>query len=276
MVLCSFFKYAGCGNDFLIFDNRLKTFPPKPAVEVIQTLCHRQKGIGADGVLLLENSANADYLLRIFNSDGSEPEMCGNGLRCFVKYLVDIGDNRQSFCIKIKDRILTASPTADLISVDMGTPRGIQWNLSLKYDDQFLKIHSLNTGVPHAVLFVDNIEQVPVVPLGRHLRNYSLWDPFGTNATFAQVVEPQRLKIRTYERGVEGETLACGTGASAAALAAAHQLGLESPIVVETKSGEELFVEFIKEGQHFTQVKMSGPATFVFKGEIVIDCRLNG
>jgi len=264
----SFAKYAGCGNDFIIFDNQSNDFPLHRSV--IQKLCHRHHGIGADGVLLLERSEVTDFRLRIFNSDGSEAEMCGNGMRCFVKWLMAKGYPQSVFHIKTMDNIITAESSGDMITLDMGKPANIQWNLSLKYDNRFLRIHSLNTGVPHAVHFVDNAEEVDILKIGSYLRNYSLWSPKGTNATFAQKMGSHHLKIRTYERGVEGETLACGTGAAAAAVAAAYE-GMEGPIKIETRSGDLLTVEFKSENNAFSNIKLTGPATFVFQGSISLN-----
>lgn len=262
----SFAKYVGCGNDFIIFDNRLETFPIFQPL--IQRLCLRQKGIGADGLLLLENSKKADFRLRIFNSDGSEAEMCGNGLRCFIKWLTSLGFQNHSYRIEVMQRILTASQIGNVVCVEMGSPRNIQWDIPVRFEEQFLRVHYLNTGVPHVVLFMENIDSVNLIKLGSYIRNYSLWKPNGTNFTIAQKIDSQKLKIRTYERGVEGETLACGTGATAAALAAARQSGYSSPVIVQTYSGEELEIGFSFENQIFSNVTMKGSAECTFMGEI--------
>lgn len=261
----SFAKYAANGNDFILFDNRHKTFPIFPPL--IQRLCQRQIGIGADGVLLLENSTKADYCLRIFNSDGSEAEMCGNGLRCFVKWLINKGYHPPLFRIEVMQHVLTAKVIDHTICIDMGCPRNIQWDITLRFENQFLRLHYLNTGVPHAVLFAEDIENINLLRLGAYIRNYSLWTPNGTNVTFAQKIDGSRLKTRTYERGVEGETLACGTGATAAALAAARD-GFSSPVVIETRSGDNLKIEFSFENQKFSNVTLSGSADCIFQGEI--------
>lgn len=266
MTQWSFAKYVGCGNDFILFDNRSETFPAFPLF--IQRLCHRQKGIGADGVLLLENSIRADFRLRIFNSDGSEAEMCGNGLRCLIKWLIHLGFQYPLYRIEVMREILTARVVDRAICIHMGSPRNIQWDIPLRFENQFLRVHSLNTGVPHAVVFVDDVESVNLLKLGAYLRNYSLWMPMGINVTITQKMDEQRIKIRTYERGVEGETLACGTGATAAALAIARQKGCVSPVRVETRSGEELQVTFSFENHKFYNVTLTGNAEYVFQGEI--------
>lgn len=267
----SFAKYVGCGNDFILFDNRLGNFPLRRSL--IQRLCQRQKGIGADGLILLENSTSqeADFRFRIFNSDGGEAEMCGNGMRCFVKWLASMGFQQEAYRIETMQSILIAEHIGQNICVEMGTPRNIQWDIPLRFENRFLRVHYLNTGVPHAVLFTDNIEEINLIKLGHYIRNYSLWMPQGTNVTVAQKKEDLRLKVRTYERGVEGETLACGTGAVAAALAAARQYQMNGPIYVENCLGEELLVEFAYENQKFLSVTLTGPAECSFEGKVDIE-----
>lgn len=261
-----FTKYVGCGNDFLLFDNRCQEFPTFPVL--IQHLCHRQKGIGADGLLLWENSIKADFRLRIFNCDGSEAEMCGNGLRCFVKWLTNLGFKNHPYHIEIAQNVWTAMQTKQVVCIEMKSPSHIQWDISLHFEDQLLRVHYLNTGVPHAVLFVEDIEHLNLAKLGPYLRYHPLWKPYGTNVTVTQVVNSKKIKIRTYERGVEGETLACGTGATAAALAAAYQEGLLSPLNVETRSGEELKIEFLFAQQKFFSITLTGSAECIFLGEV--------
>ena len=267
----SFAKYAGCGNDFILFDNRQGTFPLSSSL--IRRLCQRQIGVGADGLLLLENSAKADFRVRIFNSDGSEAEMCGNGIRCLVKWLINMGVS-SPLRIEVMQDVLIAQQTDDhAICVEIGSPHNIQWDIPLRFENRFLRIHYLNTGVPHAVLFTDDIEKINLLKLGAYIRHYSLWTPNGTNVNIAQVIKNQKLKIRSYERGIEGETLACGTGAMAAALAAAHQYHFSSPVIIETRSGEELQIHFSFENHKFSRVALIGPAKCIFLGEIDLEER---
>lgn len=265
---CFFAKYVGCGNDFILIDNRLKTFPFQQSL--VQHLCQRQRGVGADGLILLETPTkpDADFRFRIFNSDGSEAEMCGNGIRCFVKWLASMGFHYEHYRIQTMQSILKAKHVKDDICVDMGTPGNIQWDISLPFENQFLRIHYLNTGVPHAILFTENIDDVELLKLGPYIRNYSLWTPHGTNVTIAQKETGARLKVRTYERGVEGETLACGTGATAAALAAAREYQIVSPVCIETRLGEELNIGFSYENQKFSHVTLTGSAKCTFTGEV--------
>lgn len=261
-----FDKYAGCGNDFIIFDNRHNNFPLNSTV--IRMLCHRRNGIGADGVLLREDSRHADAKMRIFNSDGSEAEMCGNGLRCFVKWLANKSGNRSPCAIEVNQRILAASHAGHDIRLEMGSPCNLQWNIPIAYENQELTIHHVDTGVPHTIVFVEDIETVNVLAVGSFVRHS--WKPKGTNVTFAKQIGPQKYKIRTYERGVEGETPACGTGAAAAAFAAANLHHCPGPITIETLSGEELIVDFLAGDDDICRLSLIGPAHPLFHGEIDI------
>lgn len=265
-----FAKYTGCGNDFILFDNRQKNFPiSHPGL--IQRLCHRQLGVGADGILLLEPSLNpqADYCMRIFNSDGTEAEMCGNGLRCFIKWLETCGLKGPNYCIEVMHQLYKGSLVDAQVCIDMKNPSEGQWNIPLSFKEKFFQAHFLCTGVPHVVIFVDHIDQVNLHELGPYLRYHPLWQPQGTNVTCVEQIEPQRLKVRTYERGVEAETLACGTGAVAAALAVAYQNHLaKSPLLLETKLGEELSVGFVRQQNLFSHITLTGPAQAIFEGEI--------
>ena len=197
--------------------------------------------------------------------------MCGNGMRCFVKWLASMGFHDEFYHIETMESLLIATLIDQDVCIDMGSPRHIQWDISLRFNNQFLSLHSLNTGVPHAILFTDHIENVNFKELGSYIRHYSLWSPQGTNVTLVQKQKEKHLKIRTYERGVEGETLACGTGAVAAALAAARQHQMSSPIYVENQLGEKLKIDFCCENQQFSQVTLTGSAKCVFTGDIHLD-----
>ncbi len=266
-MLWSFAKYVGCGNDFILFDNRKNTFPADHSL-LIQKLCHRQWGIGADGVVLLENSCQADFRMRIFNCDGYEAEMCGNGIRCLMKFIQELGFTHSSYCIETMQRILSVSLQDAEVCVEMGDPCCLQWNIAISYEDQSYSLHYLDTGVPHAVLFVENVEACHLEQLALPIRHHPLFAPKGTNVNIAQRISEQKIKIRTYERGVERETLACGTGATAVALAAAYQYELKSPVLIQTLSQETLKIEFCLYQEMFSHVTMTGPAYFIYGGQI--------
>jgi diaminopimelate epimerase len=268
-VKLSFEKYSGCGNDFILIDNRSLQFPISQSL--IQQLCHRKQGIGADGLILLENAEFAHARMRIFNSDGSEAEMCGNGLRCFAKWLIALGYSSSPLKIQVMNRTLQTWQKGEEIGIEMAIDENIEWDISIAYEDQLLTLHYLNTGVPHVILFGTDIQRVDLMNLGPFLRHHLRWNPKGTNVTLAQAIDQQTYRVRTFERGVEGETLACGTGATAAALAAAHLFDISSPITIETLSKERLTVNYERQNGCFKQVTLIGPVRFLFKGEFICE-----
>lgn len=253
-----FSKYEGCGNDFILVDHRTPFFPPSNHSLIVK-ICHRKHGIGADGLIFLERSQKADFKMRIFNADGSEAEMCGNGIRCLFKFIQELGVPGNAFHIETVGSILHVSQDGVDVEVDMPIPYDFRWNISL---DPYV-LHYLNTGVPHAICFTDNLETTDVFANGRKIRHLPFFAPKGTNANFVSLISKNEIAIRTYERGVEDETLACGTGCTAAAIAAVKIKGAEAPVFVKTRSGETLKINFNPE---LTQVTMTGPATFIYSG----------
>ncbi len=260
----SFSKYSGCGNDFILVDNRLLHFPVDAAY--IAKLCDRKRGVGADGLILLQLSQMADYRMRIFNADGGEAEMCGNGIRCLMQFIRELGGLAPRYRIETMNATLQVEEEqGGLVSVEMAEPHSIQWELSLP---GFFQLSSLNTGVPHAVIFVEDLERDHWMAIAPQIRHHAAFGPKGTNVNFAQLKSDGTLSVRTYERGVEGETLACGTGATAAALAAAKRFGLPGPIQVLPRSKEPLNISFSWQGDCPTAVTLAGPAHFIFRGFI--------
>lgn len=257
-----FVKYEGCGNDFIIIDNRKGFFFPKT---FFSTLCHRQKGIGADGVLLLENSACADYRMRIFNSDDSEAEMCGNGIRCLAKYAHALNPAQTSFVFETMLHKIKVQLVEEEVEVEVPPPHWREGPLTLDIDSESFTLHCLDTGVPHAVLFIHENEQRAFENYAPKIRRHPHFHPKGTNVNFVKNCE-SHLSLRTYERGVEQETLACGTGAVAVALAAAKLNLLSSPIKVMPRSGDLLTVSFRRSGKEFLEIRLQGPARNVFQG----------
>jgi len=260
--MIEFSKYNGCGNDFILIDAQSQKFPVEES-RLIARLCKRCTGIGADGLILLEPSSKADFKMRIFNADGTEAEMCGNGVRCLVQFIHDLGHSGNKFAIETFERVLSGSWSADGISVEMGSPTDVEWTIDLEGES----LSYLNTGVPHAVLFVEDLKQIDILSLGKKIRTHPRFAPKGTNVTFAQVLGSQRIRFSTYERGVESETLACGTGAAAAALAYGHVMGQPSPVDVETREGDLIKIFFDQN----LNVTMKGPAQFVYKGQLPLD-----
>lgn len=265
----TFDKMSGAGNDFVCIDNRrLKLRLSKKQIE---HLCHRQFGVGADGLLAVEPSKtkDADFRMRYYNSDGGEAEMCGNGARCFARYLkLRCGWKKSSVRFKTPAGIIRAEYKGDEVKIWLTAPQEqrIKQTISLLAGNR--KVHSVNTGVPHAVYFVSDADKVDVVGLGRETRFHKFFAPKGTNVNFAQVLGPGDLRIRTYERGVENETLACGTGIVASALIAHLVKDFTSPVRVKVQGGATLTVGFEKKGDQFGEVTLQGPAEVTFTGEI--------
>jgi len=261
-----FTKMVASGNDFIIFDNRRSNL--KNGSEIASRLCSRTEGIGADGLIFIEQAKRADFKMRIFNPDGSEAEMCGNGIRCAALY-----KNKKNSTISTMAGFLKAELKADAVRIKMTPPEKLQLNVNLDIDGRFYQVNFVNTGVPHAVYFVENIEAANVRLLGRLVRYHRQFEPAGTNVDFVKIEDPDTLMIRTYERGVEAETMACGTGSVAAALIYHHKF-LQTDgrfiIDVQTKSQEVLKVYFTYSENTYKNVWLEGRARIVYKGECYV------
>jgi len=264
-----FSKYTGCGNDFVLIDNRENVFPYHES-ELIERLCDRQFGVGADGVILLEPSTNADFIMRIFNPDGSEAEMCGNGIRCLGKFLQELNIPGASFTIEVmgKSYPLTLHENGK-VSVGMTVPSSIRWGIELKVDKKTYAVDFLDTGVPHAALAVKDLDTFDLESVGPKIRYHKAFEPQGTNVDLYHVDDrdSSQLYIRTYERGVERETMACGTGATACAIIAWTKNQVDNPLRVQVSSGETLEFDISGTGGQIEQIVMKGPAEFVFRGD---------
>lgn len=267
----AFSKYSGLGNDFVFIDNRQLFFDEDP--KRIQMICQRRLGVGADGVVLLENSKKADYKMRIFNADGYEAEMCGNAIRALYLFLEDLQIHKKSFRIETYERVLSLWREGDLIGCEMGMTKDLQLNLKIPLAQQEIVAHFVNTGVPHLVLVTKNLEKVNVLELGRALSHHPLFQPKRTNVNFIQRSD-EGIAIRTYERGVEKETLACGTGSAAGAIISSLVLGLASPIEVLTKSGGALKFIFDREKEAAFNISMLGSAKRIYTGSLDLDALL--
>ncbi|MEI8176297.1 MAG: diaminopimelate epimerase [Candidatus Omnitrophota bacterium] len=268
-----FAKMVATGNDFVVIDHTGKGAPRVTAAglsALAREICSRKTGAGADGLLCLEPSAKADFKMRILNPDGSEPAMCGNGARCAALFFVESNARarkRGSVRFDTGAGILEAHVAGDQVKLRMSPPKDLWQNIDLNVGNQFCKVHYINTGVPHAVLFVPNVETVNVRDVGRQIRAHKHFHPEGTNVNFVQVIDAKTLRVRTYERGVEDETLACGTGSTASALIA-HYLKLtkKMPLLIRTHGGETLTVYFEFDGTGFSDVWLEGRARKVYDG----------
>ncbi len=266
MSALKFTKAVATGNDFVIIDNREALVKDLPSLA--KSVCDRKRSIGADGLLVVEKSKKSDFRMRIFNSDGSEAQMCGNGSRCISLYAVKTKIAKADMTIETLAGELKARVDGDMVKVMLTEPKDIRWNLCLMIHKCPYKLTFLNTGVPHVIHFVEDLDKVDVKNLGSHLRNHGEFAPEGTNADFVQIGPKNSIKVRTYERGVEDETLACGTGSVASALISAEREGMTSPITVETRSGEKLKVYFSKIDGNFKDVYLEGNAKLVYEGVI--------
>lgn len=266
-----FYKMHGAGNDFIVIDNRDLSI--NLSTGQIKALCDRHRGIGADGLLAVEPATRgADYKFRYYNADGGEAEMCGNGARCFGKFTAHLGENvTGTVSFETIAGILSAEMIGENVCIAMSDPFDLEIDADVKIDKLGADIHVLNTGVPHAVAFVDDLRNLDVKGIGEKIRFHDRFAPHGTNVNFARVISQDHIEIRTFERGVEGETLACGTGMCAAAIIHHILTGAPSPIKVDVKSGDTLEIAFeAMADKQFTRVTLSGPAELVFEGDVEI------
>ena len=267
-----FTKMHGAGNDFVMIDNR--DGKVSLSASQIAALCHRRFGIGADGVLLLERPEDAqtsDARMVYFNADGSRAEMCGNGARCFTAFAIAHGVGTPARLRFVTDAgPMTAVVHDGQITIAMTTPKDLRMSATIPLKSGPATVHHVNTGVPHAVKFVADVHTVDIRPEGAELRFHPAWGPKGANANFAQVRTDAPVLVRTYERGVEDETLACGTGVTAVGILAHLVHGVALPVRVQVAGGDVLSVNFEKHGESITHVTLTGPAAVVFSGEIAI------
>ena len=263
-----FVKMNGAGNDFVLIDNRAQRVALEP--RQVAQLCHRHKGIGADGVMLLEPclSGRANWAWKFFNSDGSVAEMCGNGARCFARFVQRLTGGAGPMTFETLAGVIRAQFEGDRVTIDLTPPTGLQLDQAVAVSTGTLTVHSLNTGVPHAVIFVPDADKAMVQRLGAEVRHHQMFAPKGTNVNFVQSLGPGSIRVRTYERGVEGETLACGTGVTASALVASRVHRFASPVKVQVESGDMLEVRFQPNSSSFSGVQLSGPAEFAFEGHL--------
>lgn len=265
-----FVKMVASGNDFVIVDNGDGKAEEKIGdfSRFAKVICERKQSIGADGLLILENSKNADITMRIFNPDGTEVAMCGNGSRCVAYYAAKKGISRDTLSIETKAGILKAQVDKKAAKIEMTQPRVLKNRFPLEVCGQTIEVGFVNTGVPHIVKFVDDLEAVDVKRLGKGIRFHKEFAPEGTNANFVKINDKHNLSIRTYERGVEDETLACGTGAVASAILTSELDYIESPAKVKMRGGEILTIHFKKIGDEYKKVFLEGEVKLVCEGRV--------
>src|SRR5512135_2473626 len=243
-----FHKMQGSGNDFILIDNRRAVLKGMDLRKLAMTVCHRHYSVGADGFIVIVPSRKADFKWRFFNADGSEAEMCGNGSRCAARFAYLRKIAKKEMAVETLAGVIRAQVKNDRVKVQLPGASGLRANIAVPLDSGLRMGHFINTGVPHLVSLTKDIQDEDVDRTGRTTRYHELFKPAGVNVNFIQIQGRHKIRIRTYERGVEGETLACGTGSVAAALVAGARGAVVSAVEVITRSGENLTVSFERVG----------------------------
>jgi diaminopimelate epimerase len=254
-----FTKMHGAGNDFIVVDDRELTFPLNETA-FIASIAARRTGIGCDGILLIQPSETADFRMRFINPDGGEVDMCGNGARCIAKKAFELGIAPEQMSIQTEAGLVRATILNDQVQLELTEPVGLQLDLPAKLD---WPVDFVNTGVPHAVAWVDDLQKLELPGIGKTVREHILFSPAGTNANFAKVEADGSLSVRTYERGVEAETLACGTGATAVAVIAAERGRVSLPVTVHCAGGFDLVIDSVH-----GRTTLTGGAVTIFEGVV--------
>jgi diaminopimelate epimerase len=276
----TFTKLTGAGNDFILIDNRGEAIS-LPWNILAKKLCDRNFGIGADGLLIVEHASKADFEMQYFNSDGSYGGMCGNGGRCIAHYYFLTEKRKKTTSFSALGETYIATKKSQTISIKMNDVLMLPNVLSLCIKRRKLSAYFLDVGSPHIIIFFDDFQKfvtnkftfdlLPVAELGKSIRENTALFPLGTNVDFVKKTSVNTIKIRVYERGVEAETLACGTGAVASALIVSWKFNMNSPITIIPKSEEQLTVSFSKKNNSFENIWLDGNAKTVFQGSIFID-----
>ena len=271
----AFEKMSGAGNDFVIVDHRRKKLPLPEQPEFARRICRRKFSVGADGLILLEEAEDADFQWQFYNANGSVAEMCGNGARCAARFAYRHGIAGKKMSFRTLAGIIEAEVLEDeeTVSLRMTPPVDCKLDRNLVLGGKEMTVSFVNTGVPHAVIFVDE-KDIPVKEWGREVRYHPMFGSAGTNANFVRLLEKDELHVRTYERGVEDETLACGTGAVAGAIIAAQVGKVASPVRVLTSGGELLRVVFDLHAGTIQNVFLQGPARRIYEGYLTAESLL--
>ncbi len=268
-----FTKMSGAGNDFVVIDNRAGII--QDAVSLARKVCDRRWGVGADGLLLLEPADKADFRMMYYNADGSYGGMCGNGGRCISRYALDRGIAGDTQKFEALGRMYHAVLDPENVILSMLDPKDLKMNIVLPMGAKKLRVHFIDTGSPHVIVPAGQfknqsggLENIPVADIGRKVRHHKQFQPAGANVNFVEKVDSTTLKIRTYERGVEAETLACGTGSIASAVIGSRLWSLRPPITIVPASGVPLTVNFDVKDKVYSRVTLKGEARSTFEGVI--------
>lgn len=262
-----FWKMHGASNDFIVVDDRAQTFPAHDR-RWLERIMSRRTGVGSEGVLLIQPSLRADFRMRFFNPDGGEVDMCGNGARCIARLAHEIGVAPADMTFDTEAGPVRAEILGDQVRLHLYEPKDFRMDQRIHVLGHAHPYHFVNSGVPHVVLEVDDLNHVDVQRLGSAIRYHADFAPKGTNVNFIQMTGADSLRVRTYERGVEAETLACGTGIVAAGILAARSGRVRTPVRVTPASGDVLEVNFTPTETGATNVTLYGPAAHVFRGEL--------
>ena len=260
---------SGSGNDFVIIDNRVPVIHQDLKRDFVRKVCSLKTSVGADGVIFVENSVKADFGWDFYNSDSSSAEMCGNGGRCVARYAYEKGIAPEKHSFETIAGIITAEVSGPMVKVKLTSPQNLRQGLKVDFDGVSYEVGSLNTGVPHAIIFSNDVDAENIREIGSGIRHHSIFAPAGTNVNLVEKKGERSLKIRTYERGVEDETLACGTGAVASAIMASCDNMVTSPVEVETRGGEKLKVYFEKSNGAGFSAWLEGLTKITFEGTLI-------
>jgi len=282
-----FMKFSGAGNDFIVVDNRDRLVDSKQILNFVSAVCRRHLSVGADGIIFIEKSRKYDFRWRFYNNDGGEASFCGNGARCAARFAQLKRIAPKSMRFEGVSGVIEAAVNNEQVTVRVPDPTAIGLHIQVpiastmrrKTDvavaavgngerGMVLEGHAINTGVPHLVYFVPNTGTAEVIGIGRPTRHHELFKPAGTNVNFAQVIDRHTVEVRTYERGVEDETLACGSGSLAVALLAALVHKVESPVTIIPLSRRPLTVTFERKNGNFTNLTLTGEARAVYEGQM--------
>ena len=263
-----FYKMNGSGNDFIVIDNRRNVLPMDDAGLFASRVCRRKVSAGADGLILVEESNTADFKWRFFNSDGSVAEMCGNGCRCVARFAHEQEICGPEMTFETLAGTIRAVVNGNRVKVTLPRPFALKLDYDIELKQGSLPVCSVNTGVPHVVVSAFEPDDVDVTLQGREIRHHPLFAPAGTNVNFISKDPDSTLRIRTYERGVEDETLSCGTGSVAAAVVGVCRGEVDSPVTVVTRSGERLTVHVERTEDEISEVCLEGGTRLVYEGTL--------
>lgn len=267
-MLTQFHKMHGAGNDFIIIDDRMNHFP-HDNIQLIQKLCRRHTGIGCEGLILIRDSDTLDFSMRFFNPDGKEASMCGNGARCIARLAFDLGIAPIKMKLETEAGTVSAEIQGKSVKLHLPPPSELEKDKTLTTPSgSIIPYDYINTGVPHTVIFTENLDSYPVLQTGREVIKHINFAPHETNVNFVEIHDNSNLRIRTYERGVEDETPACGTGITAAAIITTLKGKVQPPVTVLSAGGDTLTVDFTTNDDHIDNVTLTGPAEYVFCGEV--------